>query len=386
MMMSRFELGPKIIDDFLLPLETPGTWQRRCLLVWLLVPIGYFSLHLFVIDTSSALVVAVIFAAVACFSFYSLVWTQPLHIVLGRRRTQQRPDIDGGQDVENEAEPATMSLALITPSSNDIFQRHVTPRVMAYTNFVAFVMMFGGDLYFFLTMARQEDAATPLLIAVYTLGSFSSNVALGMGLAYAALVHNILTAELEDVAHALEQRGGGGHASGGLESEHSLLLEQQQQQPLKATTLGKIHSELRRRQDALAEAFTPRLTLGITAFSIVVILAVRAGFQEESDEFTQRQMAALIIQFLGNSYSLWTATYTMGRVAFTSREETAYKAMQRALEDPGGFTQVAQAMTLFPIVLHVGPFEWGTEVTKAYTIFLLSLAGIFVGIEMPEFE
>jgi hypothetical protein len=122
------------------------------------------------------------------------------------------------------------------------------------------------------------------------------------------------------------------------------------------------------------------------AFAIEIILIVKEGFTDHKQDFNNLEVGALITLFLGNAYSVWTVLFTMGRVPFVSREEFAFSVYKWAIFHEPAAAQLATAMTQFPITFHVGPFEWSSEVSKGYTIFLLGLLGVFVGVQIPEFE
>ena len=95
----------------------------------------------------------------------------------------------------------------------------------------------------------------------------------------------------------------------------------------------------------------------------------------------------MVVMFFGNVYSCWTVAFTMGRVPFVAREELAFCAQKRALlGGDSSFIPVANALTYFPVTFHIGPFEWSSEISKAYTFFVLSLAGVYVGVKLPEFD
>jgi hypothetical protein len=113
---------------------------------------------------------------------------------------------------------------------------------------------------------------------------------------------------------------------------------------------------------------------------------VTAGFEEQHDAFNDLELSALVLSFFGNSTALWRTASSMGCVPFVSREEAANAAQKRVhlLPDPQMIPGSAM-MSLYPITFHVGPIEWSSEVTKAYTLFLLTLAGVFLGVQIPEF-
>ena len=75
----------------------------------------------------------------------------------------------------------------------------------------------------------------------------------------------------------------------------------------------------------------------------------------------------------------------MGRVPFVSREECAFAAHKWALDlDDRLAFDTASTLSRFPIRFHVGIFELSEEVSKAITFLLLGLAGVFVGVRVPE--
>lgn len=376
--------GLQILEQ-LLALEASS---KRNFFFFAIIPVAYYCLHFLVIDTNYELRLAIALDAVSVFTYYSLPWLQPLHIALGR-------DVVGLSEENTPANPLNFV---------NVFQDS-TLRITGITNLIAFALMLGGDITFFVSLgwfneiAKQENGGSPPLplAALYVLGSITSNFALALGNAYIALTHNIIAARLQALAHQLEhglfQHDEAAADYGAVEmGDHSdtgnnPTLLQSDNYPLTAAWVAQQHAEFRRQQDTLAASFHRRVLLATFAFSIELVLQVKAGFEEQRKDFSNIELAGLIVMFFGNAYSVWTTAFTMGRVPFVSREETAFAAQKRALLKPDPeLVPVAHAMTLFPITFHVGPFEWSSEISKAYTLFILSLAGIFVGVQLPEFD
>jgi hypothetical protein len=299
-----------------------------------------------------------------------------------------------------------------------------TLRFTGYSNVLAFVVVFISDTVLFVSMGWFHDEddddndgrGPPIVFAlVYIVGSFFNSMVMTLGLGYVALAHNLFAAQLLNVTHQLEHlilEGQEQSASPDIESYGATLFEgaSPQNQPggsspgdetaslvvvpssssnvehLTVDSLGRQYAEFRRRQDTLARTFHPRVLFIVLTSGITIILMVTEGFQANKDSFTNLEIGTLITLFLGSAYSLWTVIFSMGRVPFVSREECAFSAHKWALFKEPAAMPLALTMSQFPITFHVGPFEWSSEVSKAFTIFLLSLAGIFVGIHIPEFD
>lgn len=226
------------------------------------------------------------------------------------------------------------------------------------------------------------------------LASIASNGALGLASGYVALAHNIFAIQVQALAHRLDQGSTSNDRNTDTaycavdETEHlvSRISIRQQEQALTPQTLGLAHIEFRRRQDVLAIGLHRRVALVLLTIGTQLIIMVKNGYQEHVNKLTGWQLAGILEMFFGNSFSLWSMVFTMGRVMFLSREECGYSAMkwahtQKLLPDA---METAVMMSHYPIRFHAGIFELNKEVVKAVTLTLVGLAGVFVGVHLPE--
>jgi hypothetical protein len=116
--------------------------------------------------------------------------------------------------------------------------------------------------------------------------------------------------------------------------QSSALLTTALHLPLKITshTLADVYWEFQRRVDELTDRGL-YLCLGVIVMTLTTesIVMVSQGFVEQRDYISIWQEYAVMANFFGNSYSLWSLLYSLGRVLVKSRERLALEATKWAL-------------------------------------------------------
>jgi hypothetical protein len=234
-----------------------------------------------------------------------------------------------------------------------------------------------------------------LMVVVYLLGDLACTTVLTLGSGHISLAHNLLAIQLEAMAKALHDETKGTTTDGlevpheqapmlrdtqielvrltrghcweedsspttqeeSEETDYSENMEYGPSQPhgeiphlrsssqssaplstlhfpLKITsrTLAGVYWEFQRRIDALTDRGL-YLCLGVIVMTLTTesIVMVSQGFVEQRDYVSIWQEFAVMATFLGNSYSLWSLLYSLGRVLVKSRERLALEATKWAL-------------------------------------------------------